>query len=228
MQKNLLSITNVLDDNSELFSRIAVHPSTQLDGRKYENVLLSLIRKKLDNPAEIWAEEGRAAAIDSLPLFQESQTDSGKLLTAAEHEEENKKRLNMHWKEQEEVASRVQATFREKLIHYATNEDPSLFTREEKESGPLEHVRTGLRRDLAKEEKAWIEGEYEKEEDEDEEMENAGGMTDALSRAPQSQAVQGNVSQELFWYGLRGDNNVPRNIYQPPPGSKMSGAMPMR
>ncbi|KAI0150900.1 mediator of RNA polymerase II transcription complex subunit 8-domain-containing protein [Pestalotiopsis sp. NC0098] len=46
LQATMRSLLTNMSNNDELFSRLAVHPSTNFPGRTQENILLQLLRKK--------------------------------------------------------------------------------------------------------------------------------------------------------------------------------------
>ncbi|KAJ2902447.1 hypothetical protein MKZ38_000576 [Zalerion maritima] len=229
LQKNLESLNTVLTENSDLFSRVAVHPSTNFDGRKFETVLLTLLRKKLETAAEIWADEGRGAAVEALPSSSFAVGgQGGTMMTATEREDDDKRRMEEHWKEQDDLAERVRGVFTKHIKDYISSEEPSLFTKDEKESGlPLEMARTGLRRDLVKEEKAMFDEEDEDQE-EDVSMANISRAGEWQQQTQQGQmgqmqppaapAQQGPIPEHLFWFGVNGDWGLPKMVI--PVGNK--------
>ncbi|KAJ3494908.1 hypothetical protein NLG97_g3770 [Lecanicillium saksenae] len=64
LQRNLQTVLDSLSENSELFTRIAIHPSTNYPGRTQENVLTQLLRKKLEPDVEELVAEEAVAAYD--------------------------------------------------------------------------------------------------------------------------------------------------------------------
>ncbi|KAH7321369.1 mediator of RNA polymerase II transcription complex subunit 8-domain-containing protein [Stachybotrys elegans] len=120
LQRNLQTVLDNLSENSELFTRMVIHPSTNFPGRTQENVLLQLLRKKLEPHVEELVIEGR---------------ESAKLATP-----EGISQLQDIWEELREwTHSRIAA--------YVRDEAGDVYTKEEREMG-TEKVRTGLRKDL--------------------------------------------------------------------------------
>ncbi|KAI9171837.1 Mediator of RNA polymerase II transcription subunit [Paramyrothecium foliicola] len=123
LQRNLQTVLDSINENSELFTRIAIHPSTNYPGRTQENILLQLLRKKLEPNVEELVADGRETA---------------KLATP-----EGIAQLQGIWDELREwTHGRIAA--------YVRDEAGDVYTKEEREMG-VENVRTGLRRDLEEE-----------------------------------------------------------------------------
>ncbi|KAM0430526.1 hypothetical protein ACHAPT_005875 [Fusarium lateritium] len=120
LQRNLQTVLDSLNENSELFSRMAIHPSPNYPGRTQENVLTQLLRKKLEPDVEELVIEGREVARLATP---EGIND-----------------LQDIWHELRQwTIDRVTA--------YVRDEASDVYTAEERAAG-VENVRTGLRRDL--------------------------------------------------------------------------------
>jgi mediator of RNA polymerase II transcription subunit 8 len=106
--------------HADLFNQIVLYPSTNYPGRTQENVLNSLLRKKLEPPIASWVEEGREIA---------ANTESGVT----------------NEKEQQEFAQWVREFIDQRVQKYALEEAGDNYTAEERELG-IENVNTGLKR----------------------------------------------------------------------------------
>ncbi|ERS99295.1 uncharacterized protein SPSK_04431 [Sporothrix schenckii 1099-18] len=62
LQQNLASLNEVMAQHAELFRRIVVHPDPMYPGRTEEQILTSLLRKKLEPDVEQVAERARETA----------------------------------------------------------------------------------------------------------------------------------------------------------------------
>ncbi|CAM1509984.1 Fc.00g003190.m01.CDS01 [Cosmosporella sp. VM-42] len=136
LQRNLQTVLDSLSENNELFSRIAIHPSTSYPGRTQENVLTQLLRKKLEPDVEELVSQGRETAHLATP--------------------EGLDELQRIWNELREWTH-------ERIATYVRDEAGDVYTAEERAQG-IENVRTGLKRDL-EEESEDEEGDEEDEED---------------------------------------------------------------
>ncbi|KAI0457412.1 choline sulfatase [Xylaria acuta] len=135
LNHNIHAILEILAQNNELFSRVAVHPSTNFPGRTQENVLLQLLRKKPEPDVEAAMEEGSKAALASMPF------PSGAQFSATTNQDKEKEdALEKIWTATREVCQ-------ERITEYVMNEESDSYTAEEREMG-VENVRTGLLRSL--------------------------------------------------------------------------------
>lgn len=123
LQRNLQTVLDSLNENSVLFHRLALHPSTNFPGRTQENVLTQLLRKKLEPDVEDLVAQGRETARLATP--------------------EGIQKLQAIWDE-------LRAWTHGRIAEYVRGEASDVYTREEREGG-VENVRTGLRRDLEEE-----------------------------------------------------------------------------
>ncbi|KAL7821894.1 mediator of RNA polymerase II transcription complex subunit 8 domain-containing protein [Trichoderma gracile] len=123
LQRNLQTVLDNLSENSELFSRIAVHPSTNYPGRTQENVLTQLLRKKLEPDVEELVAQGRETA---------------RLVTP-----EGIAELQNIWDE-------LRAWTQSRIATYVKEEAEDVYTKAEREMG-IDKVRTGLRKGLDEE-----------------------------------------------------------------------------
>ncbi|KAJ6443048.1 sulfatase [Purpureocillium lavendulum] len=120
LQRNLQTVLDSLSENSDLFSRMAIHPSTNYPGRTQENILTQLLRKKLEPDVEELVEQGAETARLATP--------------------QGVAQLQGIWDELREwTHGRIAA--------YVRDEAGDVYTKEEREAG-VENVRTGLRRGL--------------------------------------------------------------------------------
>lgn len=145
------SLLTNMSNNDELFSRLAVHPSTNFPGRTQENILLQLLRKKPEPDVAASLDEGRKAYADlddslkgEIKLDRTNNDDD-------EEEEEDLSPMNQRW-------ASLDAWVRKRAEKFIVDEFPEDFTAEELDLG-IENVRTGLRRKF----------EYDDDDDEEEE-----------------------------------------------------------
>lgn len=191
LQRNLQTVLDSLNENSELFSRMAIHPSPNYPGRTQENVLTQLLRKKLEPDVEELVIEGREAARLATP---EGIND-----------------LQDIWHELRQwTIDRVTA--------YVRDEASDVYTAEERAAG-VENVRTGLRRDLEDEDED--DEEEEEDDDEDEEYGDGAAQQRVRGAEPETLlwfAARGdfevprNVEYERkrdVYKGLQGINSSP-------------------
>ncbi|KAF4440819.1 Mediator of RNA polymerase II transcription subunit 8 [Fusarium austroafricanum] len=141
LQKNLRSLLESTNENVDLFNRMAIRPSTNYPGRTQENVLLQLLRKKLEPDIEEFVNQGRETARLATPAGLEA--------------------LETIWRE-------LRAWLSERIGYFAANENNDPYTAEERATG-IKNVRTGLRKGIEDDEDD--EDEEGDEEDEEEEPE---------------------------------------------------------
>ncbi|KAI1739144.1 mediator of RNA polymerase II transcription complex subunit 8-domain-containing protein [Xylaria scruposa] len=158
LNHNIAAIHEIMAQNNDLFSRIAIHPSTNFPGRTQENVLLQLLRKKPEPDVEAAMEEGSKALADMPFPGGQSTTNQDK---------EKQDALESIWTAAREVCQ-------ERITEYVVNEESDSYTAEEREMG-VENVRTGLQRSL--------DDESEDEED-DVDMDEADGPAAEGSAEP--------------------------------------------
>ncbi|KAF4970463.1 hypothetical protein FZEAL_10032 [Fusarium zealandicum] len=120
LQRNLHTVLDSLNENSELFNRMAIHPSTNYPGRTQEGVLTQLLRKKLEPDVEELVSEGREVARLATPAGINDLQDI--------------------WHE-------LRQWTLERVAAYVRDESTDVYTAEERAAG-ADNVRTGLRRDL--------------------------------------------------------------------------------
>lgn len=137
LQRNLQTVLDSLSENSEIFSRVAIRPSTNYPGRTQENLLTQLLRKKLEPDVEELVAQGR---------------ETSRLATAEGIDE-----LEGIWHELREWTHGRIAT-------YVRDEAGDVYTNQEREMG-TENVRTGLKRDLEDDESDEDEGDEDEDEE---------------------------------------------------------------
>jgi mediator of RNA polymerase II transcription subunit 8 len=103
---------------------MAIHPSTNYPGRVHENVLLQLLRKKLEPDIEELVSQGLETSRLATPAGLES--------------------LENIWKE-------LRAWLTDRVGYFAANENNDPYTAEERANG-TENVRTGLRKGIEEDE----------------------------------------------------------------------------
>ncbi|KAI1314269.1 mediator of RNA polymerase II transcription complex subunit 8-domain-containing protein [Xylaria venustula] len=155
LNRNIHAIIEILAQNNALFSRVAVHPSTNFPGRTQENILLQLLRKKPEPDVEATMDEGRKT-LASIP--SPAPSESG---TATDSNIDKERALGDIWKVTRDACQ-------VRIAEYVMNEESDSFTAEEHETG-IENVRTGLQRSF--------DDEYEDDDDEMEEDEADGAPT---------------------------------------------------
>jgi mediator of RNA polymerase II transcription subunit 8, fungi type len=169
-------------ENSELFSRMALHPSTNFPGRTQEGILTQLLRKKLEPDVEELVDQGRDTARIVSP---------GGLAMLQEVWEECRR-----WAQ-------------ERVGKYAAEESGDVYTREEREMG-IENVRTGLKRDIEQDDDDDDESEEEDEADGD--IEGAEGDAPKKKPDEGPKLPRGPEPETLLWFMARGDFAVPQNV----------------
>ncbi|KAF5026561.1 hypothetical protein F66182_1350 [Fusarium sp. NRRL 66182] len=135
LQKNLKSLLETMNENADLFNRMAIHPSTNYPGRTHEGVLTHLLRKKLEPDVEELVGQGLEAARLATP--------------------EGLDALEGIWRE-------LRAWLIDRVGYFAASENNDPYTAEERADG-TENVRTGLRRDIEEGEDDEDEDEEEEE-----------------------------------------------------------------
>lgn len=163
LNHNIRAMLEVLAQNNELFSRVAVHPSTNFPGRTQENVLLQLLRKKPEPEVEAAMEEG-SKTLASIPLPGGAQFGA---TTTGNGDKEKENAL-------EDIWSAVRNACQDRIADYVINEESDAYTAEEREMG-IENVRTGLLRTFDDE---------SEEEDDDMEVDEVNGVPAAENNEP--------------------------------------------
>lgn len=180
IQKHLGLIAEATSQHNELFSRIAVHPSTNFPGRTQEGILLQLLRKKPEPDIATAMEDGQKMVAG---LFQpnESNKDTG-VGSGADMSVKEVGTAEGLEKDLEEIWDKTRESFYTRVLEYGRKEAKLPFTEEEYANG-LTNVRTGLKKGLDWEE----EGNDDDDDEEDEEEEGDDDRMD-LDRPPPPQA----------------------------------------
>ncbi|KAI1487362.1 mediator of RNA polymerase II transcription complex subunit 8-domain-containing protein [Biscogniauxia mediterranea] len=177
LQLNLRAILDIIAQNHDLFSRVAVHPSTNFPGRTQENILLQLLRKKAEPDVEDIMEQGRQT-LGSLIMPPDAAPPPATVITSnsaispatqaiINAQQQKEKELEDVWDAARDACGR-------RIYEYAVNEESDPFTLEEREMG-IHNVRTGLKRKFEDRD----EEEYESDDEEDDESGEAAGMSAA-------------------------------------------------
>ncbi|GJC88392.1 mediator of RNA polymerase II transcription subunit 8 [Colletotrichum liriopes] len=187
--RNLQSLLETLTENTHVFQHLHVFPDVAYPGRVHENILLQLLRKKLEPGVEEWVERGREATRE----LRASSSEGG---GAGEVGLEDVWRGVREW-----TVERVQ--------RYVLEEAGDVYTEEERERG-VENVRTGLTRSLEDD---------EDDDEEESDEEGGGGEDGDVVMSGQGQKQQatqpkptGPEPEMLFWFEARGDFDLPRNV----------------
>ncbi|KAI3324724.1 hypothetical protein HD806DRAFT_493438 [Xylariaceae sp. AK1471] len=187
LNHNVRAILDTLAQNNDLFSRVAVHPSTNFPGRTQESILLQLLRKKPEPDVEASMDEGRMM-LANLP------TPNNAMHGTTMNQEKAKEKAF------EDVWGATRDTCGVRIADYVMNEEGDYFTAEEHEIG-TEKVRTGLRRTF--------DDEYE--DDDDDENEEEGDDVMVIDRPPpppapaiSTQEVDGSTIETIMRLATRG------------------------
>ncbi|KAK4181300.1 mediator of RNA polymerase II transcription complex subunit 8-domain-containing protein [Triangularia setosa] len=227
IQTSLRSLQSILSENTELFQRIAVHPSTNFPGRTQLDFLSSMLRKKpepeIETKMELALEKARESGIDASTLV--SKRRGGGEMDDEEDEDYGRgdggdddagdEPTNEQWAD-------CLYIFEGSLRDYIQVQEQRSYTVEEQQMG-IENVRTGLRRNLLEEEES-----EEDEEDDDEEEEDGDedlvmmdgsswgrGVGGGIQQSSLQQQTRGNTAvqpEHLFWLYARGRTDLPQRI----------------
>jgi hypothetical protein len=202
------SLLDIVSENQELFSRVAVHPSTNFPGRTQENILLQILRKKPEPDVEAAFDDGRKtfAALGPAPGEGQLQNVNGGDHGAAPAivGDGVLAALEARWK--------TASNFTEHMIQQIAEDDP-YYTAEEREMG-VENVRTGLRRVF----EDYEEDEGDDEDDDDEDDEEGGQQ----QRQPSQNGTAGSSFSGLVAPGGGDDDLV--MLDRPPPAVSPNAA----
>jgi mediator of RNA polymerase II transcription subunit 8 len=159
ISNNLLSVSEQLSEQRDLFTSLVAYPSPEYPGRTQAPTLEQLLRTKLDPRVEDWVARGRAAGTEG-GLSQSTIPSPSRLVEAesADHKL-SEAELAQLWE-----WAPLEANQEARRRNWGGN-----FTLEERESG-IQNVVTGLRRQLeddlgSEEEESEGEGEEEEEMD---------------------------------------------------------------
>lgn len=201
LQRNMESLISVTSERSELFSRIAVHPSTNYPGRTQEHILLQLLRKKPEPEIATAIDEGRKMVIGSSDggLSAAGITQGIGAITGLGTRDNNGGGNGMAQGSEKEIQATWEAarTFcTSRLMEYVQNEADDPFTEEERQLG-IENVRTGLKRSLDDDE-----GD---DEDEDEDVMVIDRPPPPPAPGVVTQDVEGTMVENIMRLAARGE-----------------------
>ncbi|KAK1480428.1 RNA polymerase II mediator complex component Med8 [Colletotrichum tamarilloi] len=214
--RNLQSLLETLTENTHVFQHLHVFPDVAYPGRVHENILLQLLRKKLEPGVEEWVERGRETTreLRGANVAPPSSSDgssvgigggpgiAGGPVGAGNGGGEAQ--LEAVWRD-------VRAWTVERVQKYVLEEAGDVYTEDERRMG-VENVRTGLRRGLEEDD------EDDDDEDEESDEEGGGGGDGDVIMSGQSQKTKkptkptGPEPEMLFWFEARGDFDLPRNV----------------
>ncbi|OTA68349.1 hypothetical protein K449DRAFT_398729 [Hypoxylon sp. EC38] len=192
LESKIQSVIDVTSSMAEVFSRVAVHPSTNFPGRTQEMILLQLLRKKPEPDVATTMDEGRKLYAELVTAADPSGAAAagGILKTAGKGPEEE---LESTW-------DSMRGCCEQRIMDYVTNEADDMYTEEERERG-IESVRTGLRKVFDDE-----------DEDEDEEEEEGDDDVMEIDRPPPppapgiaTQEVEGAPLESIMRFATRGE-----------------------
>lgn len=190
LQQNMRSLLTVQTQHNELFTRLAVHPSTNFPGRTQENILLQLLRKKPEPDVAAAMDEGRktyeamddslkAREMEKVGTRRRGDDDEDDYLDNDDDDDDDDDEyghaarslpMNRRWKA-------IDAWIGKRAQRFITDEFPDDFTAEELEMG-IENVRTGLRRKFDV---------FEDDEDEDEDEDGGAPVAPAAPAAAEAE-----------------------------------------
>ena len=182
LNDSLQRILENINEHNDIFSKLAIHPSTNYPGRTQEAILTQLLRKKKEPNVDEASEEANA--------YAETVGQEG-------------------LRKIQEVWNEVYTWIGPRIAQYAREEMRDPYTKKERAMG-IENVRTGLKRDIGVEDDE--EEESEEEEDEEDEEEAKPGTRPAEPQADETPAVRGPELETLLWFQTRGDFDLPNNI----------------
>ncbi|RYP60009.1 hypothetical protein DL770_010093 [Monosporascus sp. CRB-9-2] len=141
LQHNLRYLLDIVTQHNDLFSRVAVHPSTNFPGRTQEGILLQLLRKKPEPDVAAAMDEGRER-LEAVSLAASAVGSSGDPDSPAAAARARRAQTTARLEETWDAARRACIA---RVMRYATEEDDDPYTEEEHAAG-IENVRTGLRK----------------------------------------------------------------------------------
>ncbi|KAI0169941.1 hypothetical protein GGR52DRAFT_573991 [Hypoxylon sp. FL1284] len=196
IEKHLGLIAAATSQHNELFSRIAVHPSTNFPGRTQEGILLQLLRKKPEPDVATAMEDGQKM-VTGHPHSDEpnkEKTVDGSKEAVAEGPE----------KDLEDIWAKTRETFFTRMLEYGRKEARLPFTEQEYADG-LANVRTGLRKGLDWEEEANEDEEEDEEEEGDDDVMEIDRPPPPPAPAVAAQQVEGAPLESVMRFAARGE-----------------------
>ncbi|KAI0137736.1 mediator complex, subunit Med8 [Hypoxylon sp. NC0597] len=192
LESKIQSVIDVTSKMADVFTRVAVHPSTNFPGRTQETILLQLLRKKPEPDVATTMDEGRKLYAELAAAADPSSAAAGGGIpgTARKSPEEE---LEGTW-------DSMRGFCEQRILDYVTNEADDMYTEEERERG-IESVRTGLKKMFDDE-----------DEDEDEEEEEGDDDVMEIDRPPPppapgiaTQEVEGVPLESIMRFATRGE-----------------------
>ncbi|KXH37142.1 RNA polymerase II mediator complex component Med8 [Colletotrichum simmondsii] len=216
--RNLQSLLETLTENTHVFQHLHVFPDVAYPGRVHENILLQLLRKKLEPGVEEWVERGRETTrelrggANAAPPPSSSDGSSTVGIGGGPGIAGNggEAQLEAVWRD-------VRAWTVERVQKYVLEEAGDVYTEDERRMG-VENVRTGLRRGLEEDDEDDDDEDDEEESDEEGGGGGGGGGDGDVVMSGQSQKTKkptkptGPEPEMLFWFEARGDFDLPRNV----------------
>ncbi|RYO97229.1 hypothetical protein DL765_011277 [Monosporascus sp. GIB2] len=144
LQHNLRYLLDIVTQHNDLFSRVAVHPSTNFPGRTQEGILLQLLRKKPEPDVAAAMDEGRER-LEAVSLAASAVGSSGDRGPDADSPAAARARRARTTARLEETWDAARRACIARVMRYAAEEDDDPYTEEERAMG-VQNVRTGLRR----------------------------------------------------------------------------------
>ncbi|KAI0839299.1 mediator of RNA polymerase II transcription complex subunit 8-domain-containing protein [Hypoxylon sp. FL0890] len=200
LESKIQSVVDITSSMAEVFSRVAVHPSTNFPGRTQEMILLQLLRKKPEPDVATTMDEGRKLYAGLITATDPSSGTAGGSGRGGVGGEILKSTGKGPEEELESIWDLTRGFCEQRIRDYVTNEADDMFTEEERERG-IENVRTGLKRVFDDE-----------EEDEDEEEEEGDDDVMEIDRPPPppapgiaTQEVEGAPLENIMRFAARGE-----------------------
>jgi len=178
LQQIIKSLQASATENADLLRKVTIHPSTNYPGRTHENILLSLLRKKLEPEVESWVEEARDVARDA--GLDPVKLDYN-IVANEEAEEVPNDPFNEQWAD-------IRGACIDVTMVYVRDQTFANYTEAEKEIG-IENIRTGLKRSLEDDD-----DEDEDEEDEEDSEDEEGGASGAAGAVAGAAATEGGLT----------------------------------
>ncbi|KUI70853.1 Mediator of RNA polymerase II transcription subunit 8 [Cytospora mali] len=198
LNQNMTYLLDILQQHSATFQRVVVYPSPNFPGRTQENVLMQLLRKKLEPQVETLVETGRdvalAAGIDPNTSFASNE------------------------KSQQERDRVRQVRRDEELLKYGRDvdedddDDDSDDEDDDGENDVNEPIGIG---DAWADSRAWCQtrlGEFVRDDFNDSYTaeERALGIENPGGAGPgQMGSLPGEIPERMLWYAARGDRELP-------------------
>lgn len=222
LQQNMASLNEVMTQHADLFRRIVVHPDPSFPGRTEEQVLTSLLRKKLEPDVEQMAEkardkaEARGISLKSFDVKKPTRNDDDD-----DDEDDDEDSDNGDSDDEGDMFDGPRQPYGlgdiwydargwciNQITTFIQEEAAQNYTKAEREQG-VESVRTGLKRSLDEEDE---DDDDEDEEEDDDENKMDTRPAPAAAAPTSTPAVPPLEPELLLWFASRGDTNLPRYV----------------